>query len=219
MGFPLQTDGGELADGHIEALGFPGHDQRLPEALGDAGGNVRQLRFPAVALADLPDFGRQDHRVQRLQNGLGHISALEQVSSGHGVGAGKDLGAAVASVEDHPFGKDGDTGDGGGAGAAQNSVADDPVVEGQIDGVEACLVVQRLHADVGEQQLGTAGLDIGGIVQSGLRLLRQIDPQILHTVLIQTTVGDLTGMDTDLPARVNAASGLNGVFRHNKTTS
>ena len=125
----------------------------------------------------------------------------------------------MTSVEDHPFGKDGDAGDGGGTGAAQNGIADDPVVEGQIDGVEACLVVQRLHTDVGEQQLSAAGLDIGGIVQSRLGLLGQIDPQVLHAVLIQAAIGDLAGMDTDLPACVNAASGLNGVFRHDKTTS
>ena len=88
-------------------------------------------------------------------------------------------------------------GDGDGARSADGRIAEDAVVERQVDRIVPALIGQRLDLHAREQQLGAAGLGAGGAVERRLRLAGEIDAQILHAVLIHAAVQNLIGMNAD----------------------
>ena len=59
---PLQTDDGELAQGHIEPAAVRSHDQVIIEEPLNGGGDLDRARVGPVA--DIPDPGAEDHGIQ-----------------------------------------------------------------------------------------------------------------------------------------------------------
>ena len=170
-----------------------------------------------MAVADLADLSGEDHRVEHLDNRDGTVAVQHRVGAGDAVGAAEALGLAAAAVEHDALGEDGKPRDGRRAGAAQNGVADDAVIECDVDGVVAALVAQRIHIHVREQQLRAAGLCAGGAVQNGLGFGGEIDAQIVHAILVKAGVYDLVRMDAGR-AGITTDGRIGAFVCHKKTS-
>ena len=137
LGIPLQTDNGELTQGHIESAAFAGDDQIVIKHPGDGPGNVQRCIFLALAVADIPDPGAEDHGVKNFYDSCWPVG----VAAGRTVCfmqagiAAIDVGAAVLAAKHGPLGKYCQAVKGCGTGVANGGVRQYPVVEGYIDAV------------------------------------------------------------------------------------
>ena len=110
----------------------------------------------------------------------------QRIKCGNRLAAAENFCRALAAVENDPLGEHGKPADGRRTERSGQSVADDAVVEGQIDRVIAPLVGEGFQLDIGEQELGAAGLGAGRGIERSLRRSGQIDTEILNAVLIKT---------------------------------
>ena len=105
--------------------------------------------------------------------------------------AGENVGAAVLAAKHRPLGEYRKTAQSRGTAGADHRVRQNAVVEGDVDTVVIPVKGDRLHIDVGVQQLGAAYPHVGGAVQRLLGADGEIDPQVFHAVLIPAGVGYL----------------------------
>lgn len=135
--------------------------------------------------------------VEGLDDTDGEAVLQQAVRRGQRVRARERLCLAAPAVERNALCEDRKAGDGDGARSADGRIAEDAVVERQVDRIVPALIGQRLDLHAREQQLGAAGLGAGGAVERRLRLAGEIDAQILHAVLIHAAVQNLIGMNAD----------------------
>lgn len=135
--------------------------------------------------------------VEGLDDTDGEAVVQQAVRRGQRVRARERLCLAAPAVECNALCEDRKAGDGDGARSADGRIAEDAVVERQVDRIVPALIGQRLDLHAREQQLGAAGLGAGGAVERRLRLAGEIDAQILHAVLIHAAVQNLIGMNAD----------------------
>ena len=188
LGIPLETNDGELAQGDIEPAALTGEHQFAVEAAADEGGKIQADVVVAVAVAHIDDFAGQNHGIHHFHHGLGGAAAHELLavkSVGYDLAA-EDLGAAFAAAEDNPLGEDGQAADGAGPGAADDGVHQDTIVVSNIDGIVTGVELHGLDVNGDVQEFCTAGLDSGGLLQHGLGIMGQEDPQILDAILVKT---------------------------------
>ena len=193
----LEPHSRKLPDRHIQPPRAAREHELLAERLGNGGRDLRQLRLAAAAVADLADLRGQDHRVEGLDDTDGEAVLQQAVRRGQRVRARERLCLAAPAVERNALCEDRKAGDGDGARSADGRIAEDAVVERQVDRIVPALIGQRLDLHAREQQLGAAGLGAGGAVERRLRLAGEIDAQILHAVLIHAAVQNLIGMNAD----------------------
>ena len=109
--------------------------------------------------------------VSDLHHGGGAVSAVvaDAVGAAQAGVTGKDVGATVFSAKHCPFGEHCQTVQCCRTCTAYGGIGKDAIVEGHIDAVMGAVKSNRLHINIGLQQLGTAHLRASGIVQHGLR--------------------------------------------------
>lgn len=224
LSVPLQTHQRELPQRHIEPpIGAVIEYQRLPKALGDKGGDLRQASTVAGRCGRaIRHLGIQHDGIHRLHHGDGQIRP-------HPAGdiqlvkrrvRGEDLGAPLAAKQDTALVKDAQPLRLGIAGRAGADLQGDPVEKPHIDGVEPAVEGDRLYVRINIQQLRRAPLDHLGCTKHLLCRCGGIEAQILHTVLVAAGVKDLPCMDANgLAHAAQIADGArHQILRHGMTS-
>ena len=104
-------------------------------------------------------------------HGLHHSGGAVGSADGDTVGiadagiGGEDMGPAVLSAEDGPFGEHRQTAEGSWHGRAGHGVRQDLIVEGDVDAVMIAVECHGLHIDVGVKEFGAADPGTGGRIQ------------------------------------------------------
>ena len=108
--------------------------------------------------------------------------------------AAEDVGPAVLAAQDGPLAEYSQSVEGRGTAGAYHRVRQHTVVESDVNAVVVPVKGDRLHIDVGVNQLRAADPDIGA-VQKLLRTAGQVAPEIFNAVLVTAGVGDLSRVD------------------------
>ena len=187
-----QLDDGEDTDGdhHQLAVGAIHKVAAVPPA--EVGGNAPAVTaIVAAAITAIHQPPVQHHRLRHLHTAAGHIAGGHLLTV---VGVGDILAVEyphvpLATVENHLFAEYAHTVEGG-AGTAVSAVHLHLHVEekGQIAGIIAAVKGQRLHVDVGGDDLRLFGADTAGVVHQHLLPLGEEQPHILDAVLVTAAV-------------------------------
>ena len=175
LGIPLQTDDGELAQGHIEPPVIPVQHQRLVKEFLD---EIRQLdNGGVIAFMAFPDLGTQDHGVQHFHHGNGSVGEHpgDAVHAAENGVAAENVGPAVLAAEDGTLGKYGQAVKGGGMDGTCDGICMDLVVEGHIDAIMVPVEGHGLHESLIRLEKCTSWVEISVDVSS-LVLSTRIEP-------------------------------------------
>ena len=182
----LQTDDGELAQGHKGPAVVVTHRQLAAEALAHAGRNLADVAVAAAVLAALHQLRVQHDGVHCLHHGYRQVALLQHlaVQGVHPQLRGEDFGVALAAEEDDPLIKDAQALYLNGAGVGAVGVEGDAVEEAHIHRVKAPVEHHGLHVNVRVEQLSLAALHGLGAVEDVLPRAGGVEAQILDTVFI-----------------------------------
>ena len=165
LGIPFQSDNGELTDGHEKSAALAGQDQFVVEPVHNALRQGGQVTAIAAAVAGIHHIGGQDHGIHDFYHSMRHGAGAAALAA---IGVGEHLGRAVAAEEQGPFGEYGKAVDSGGTVVAHGDIGYHAVVEGDIQGVEAVVIGDILHLNIGVDQFHTSGPCTGAAVQNTL---------------------------------------------------
>ena len=140
-----------------------GQNKRIIEQLLNEFGNLNDSAV--LAFLSLPNFGAQHHGIQYFHNSnrtVGTDAGLTIGTTDDGIAA-EDMGAAVFSAENGPFGEHCQAVKWCGVNGTGNGICLDLVVEGHINTIVIPVKGHRLHIDIGIEQFGTAdsGANVG----------------------------------------------------------
>ncbi len=199
LGIALHANDGELTDGDIQAAALTVEDQLTVKAAADKAGQLQAGVVVAAAVADIHYLAGEDHGIDDLHQGVGRCGLHETltVEAVHNGLAAEGPGGAFTAAENDPLGEHRQAADGAGTSAADDGIHQNAVIISNVHRIVPRVELGRLHIEGDIQQLGTAGLDIGGLLQNGLGILGQEHPQILNAVLIDAGVTDFFGVDAN----------------------
>lgn len=98
---------------------------------------------------------------------IGQYLGIAVAGADPGVTA-EDMGAAVLTAENGPFGEDSQTTDGGTAAVPGCGICQNPVIKGDVDAVMMAIEGHRLYFNGGIEQFRAADLGAAGAVQNCL---------------------------------------------------
>lgn len=150
-----------------------------------------------MAVARIFQGGAEDDGIYHIHNSLRAAAALDGIHAAIAGTTGETLGGAGAATQNGALGEYGKPIDRCRADIADRCIGNDAIIIGQIDGVVALIVRDRLHIYVNMQKLCTSGFDRAGAIQDGLGISGKIDSEIFDAVFIPAAVGDFFRMNAD----------------------
>lgn len=197
LGVALQPNRGKLSERDIETLFLSAHDQVPAHARKDCSRDFRDGGFTVVMLVVLHDFCRKDHRIDDIDDRFGLVAISQGVAGDCGILAAEALCLSGFAAEHDPLAENCKAAEYGGLGTADRDIAEDFIIECNIDGIVSAIVWNCLKVYVCVQQLTAACLRAGSLIERVLRFRRKINPEILHAILVKATVCYLLCMDAD----------------------
>lgn len=182
----LHADNGELPEGDIEPTLLAGSHKVGIEAACNECGDIHAAAVIAAAVTNINNLACKDDGVNNFHDCLGLVAAHKHVTVtlGHSGFAGENFCVPFAAAEDDTLGEHSKTAECTRTGSADDCVNKDAVIVSNVDGVVTCVKLNRLYLDRDVQKLRAARLNIAGLIERALGILRQINAKILDAVFV-----------------------------------
>ena len=217
LGIPLHADDGELSQGDVQAVDVAPQHQLLREAGADGGGDLTAA-VSRAALAHIHQLHTQNDGVHRLHHcgGVAPAGQSLEVQRPAGRLGGEYLRAPLTAEQNDTLVKHRQARDLHRPRRPHKGIRGDAVEIPNIHRIEAPVEADRLHIDVGIQQLRAPRLHRDRPVDHLLTAPGGVDPQVLDTVFILAGIKNLFRVYTHgFPDAALLAHGAGyDLFRH-----